>query len=259
MEIPIISIVIPTYNQAGYLRDTLSSIKRQTITDFEVIIVNDGSTDETPKILKDYKLLPNYKVLNQSNQKLPVALNNGFRLARGKYLTWTSSDNILLPKMLEVLKQSLDDHPDVGLVYADWQLIDEQGEILRDVRTPDFDRYLLMRINYINACFMYRRECQEAYGFYNPEYIYAEDWEYWWRLALKCKMRRIPQILYQYRTHEDCLTQTKVNTQRLGKSKGYIKLEKEFKARSFAWMFSRLKWEWLRFRLGQDPKLYFEC
>jgi glycosyltransferase involved in cell wall biosynthesis len=258
IEFPAISIIIPTYNQAGFLRETLSSIESQTYTDFEVIIVNDGSTDETPKVLKDYEDLPWCTVITQPNQRLPVALNNGFRIARGNYLTWTSSDNILLPRMLEILKESLDRYPDISLVYGDWQLIDDQGKICRDVRTPKYDRYLLMRINYINACFMYRHECQEEYGLYNPEYLYVEDWEYWWRMAQKYKMLRVPQILYQYRIHEKCLTNTKVRSQKLGKTVGYKKLEKDFKVMRLAWAYSKLKWSWLRFRLGQDPRLYYE-
>jgi glycosyltransferase involved in cell wall biosynthesis len=255
---PTISVILPTYNQAWYLPTTIESILNQTYNDYELIIVNDGSTDDTPCILKQYHQPPFCTVIHQSNQKLPGALNTGFRQARGKYLTWTSSDNILYPNMLAELKDALEVKPDVGLVYADWQLIDTDGNILREVRTPEFDRLLLMRINYINACFMYRREFQDEFGLYNPEYLHAEDWEYWWRLAQVYKMKRVPQILYQFRIHDEGLTKSAVHTQVRGRSNGYIKLEHDFRARKFEWIFSKFKWELLRFKLGGDPKAYYQ-
>jgi glycosyltransferase involved in cell wall biosynthesis len=257
-QIPSISVILPTYNQAGYLNAALDSILNQTCSDYELIIVDDGSTDDTPRLLEQFHQPPLCTVIRQTNQSLPVALNTGFRLARGKYLTWTSSDNILHPNMLTELQLELEANPEVGLVYADWQLIDGDGNILREVQTPEFDRFLLMRINYINACFMYRRAFQEKYGLYNPEYLHAEDWEYWWRMAQVYKMRRVPQVLYQYRTHAEGLTTSSVRTQKKGKSQGYLRLEGDFRARKIDWLISKIKWELLRLRLGQDPKAYYQ-
>lgn len=255
---PSISLILPTYNQADFLRETLESIFNQTCSDFELIIVNDGSTDETPQILEPYTRLPFCTVISQSNQQLPSALNRGFSQARGEYLTWASSDNLLHPNMLSVLKEALEANPEMGLVYADWHLIDKDGKILREVRTPEFDRLLLMRINYVNACFMYRRECQERFGLYNPEYLFVEDWEYWWRLTHAYKMMRVPEFLLDYRSHEKNLTNVKVHSQKKSISIGYKKLAKDFRARPFEWYFSKLKWEWLRLKLSQDPKIYYQ-
>jgi glycosyltransferase involved in cell wall biosynthesis len=253
---PRVSVVLPTYNQAEYLPQALDSVLNQTWRDYELIVVNDGSTDDTPRILHEYQRRYGFAVIHQENQKLPRALNTGFRLARGQYLTWTSSDNVMLPHMMGVLVDALDFNPQVGLVYADWEVIDEHGTVIGVVQTFDFDRYLLMRTNYINACFLYRRTCQDAVGLYDPEYIYAEDWEYWLRISRSFEIMRVPQVLYQYRIHNSSLTKTDVLAQAEGRSIGYRKLAASFHTRPWAWYFSKLKWEWLRLRLGQDPSLY---
>lgn len=250
---PRVSVVLPTYNQAEYLPQALDSILNQTWSDYELIVVNDGSTDDTPYILDEYQKRHGFTVIHQDNQKLPRALNTGFRLARGQYLTWTSSDNVMLPHMLETLVDALDRNPQVGLVYADWEVIDEHGAVIGVVQTFDFDRYLLMRTNYINACFLYRRACQDAVGLYDPEYIYAEDWEYWLRISRSFEMMRVTQVLYQFRIHSSSLTKTVVLAQAKGPPK-YNKLDTDLRSRPLAWYFSKLKWEWLRFRLGQDPR-----
>lgn len=255
---PQVSVVLPTYNQAEYLPQALDSVLNQNWRDYELIVVNDGSTDDTPYILDEYQQRHGFNVIHQENQKLPRALNTGFRQARGQYLTWTSSDNVMLPHMLKVLVDALDSHPQVGLVYADWEVIDEHGAVIGAVQTFDFDRHLLMRVNYINACFLYRRACQDTVGLYDPEYIHAEDWEYWLRISRSFEMRHVPQVLYQYRVHSSSLTETDVLTQAEGRSIGYRKLAASFHARPWAWYFSKLKWEWLRLKFGQDPRLYLQ-
>jgi glycosyltransferase involved in cell wall biosynthesis len=245
VDFPLVSIILPTYNQANYLPATLDSICRQTYHNFELIVVNDGSTDRTPQVLEEYHLSCPYRIIHQQNKKLPGALNTGFTEAHGQYLTWTSSDNILLPNMLAVLVEALNKNPEIGLVYADWETIDQNGNFCSVVHTLDYDPYILMRKNFVNACFLYRRECQEKVGLYNPEYIYAEDWEYWYRISRKFKMCRVPEVLYQYRIHQDSMTSTGVLTQKRGKSTGYLKLYKDFRSNPFRWYYSKLKWELL--------------
>jgi glycosyltransferase involved in cell wall biosynthesis len=255
---PNASVVLPTYNQAEFLPQALDGVLNQTWRDYELIVVNDGSTDDTSRILDEYQQRYGFTVIHQENQKLPQALNAGFHRARGQYLTWTSSDNVMLPHMLETLIDALCSHPQVGLVYADWEIIEEQGIVTGSVQTLDYDRYLLTQVNYINACFLYRRACQDVVGLYDPEYIYAEDWEYWLRISRHFKMMRVPQVLYQYRIHDSSLTEMEVLTQDEGRSIGYRKLAPSLRSRPWAWYYSKLKWKWLRLRLGQDPRLYLQ-
>jgi glycosyltransferase involved in cell wall biosynthesis len=223
-----------------------------------LIVVNDGSTDETPNVLKRYQKKHQFTLINQENQKLPRALNNGFAIARGRFLTWTSSDNIMLPNMLEELLAVLRSNPELGLVYADWQVIDRESNVLGEIRTFDYDPYVLMRTNFINACFLYRRECQNTIGFYDPEYIHAEDWEYWLRISHCFRMARVPLVLYQYRVHKESLTRKKVLTKKDGCSVGYTRLKETFIVNPVKWYFSKLIWEWKKLILRRDLESYFE-
>jgi glycosyltransferase involved in cell wall biosynthesis len=260
---PRVSVVMPTYNQAKYIHDALDSVLNQTFQDFELIVVNDGSTDHTPQILQEYQRQHaqhpqqhTLVVINKKNEKLPRALNTGFQQACGQYLTWTSSDNNMKPDMLEKMVAALDHNPNVGFVYADWDVIDDDGQYVGTVQSVDHDRHLLMRFNYINACFMYRHACQDQVGLYDPDYIYAEDWEYWWRIAQAFDMMRVPEVLYEYRVHGTSLTSTAVMTQKKGKSAGYLKLAEQFRSHKLDWYISKVKLEVLRRRLGHEPLSY---
>ena len=253
---PKISVVMPTYNQAEFLPAALDGIFTQRLQDFELIVVNDGSTDQTEQILNEYHKKHAFILINQTNQKLPGALNTGFSQARGQYLTWTSSDNITLPGWLEVMSKYLDENPGAYMVYSDWEVIDENDNSLGILKTFDYDPFLLMRVNYIQASFMYRRTCQERLGLYNPEYIYAEDWEYWIRISRCFPIVHIPEVLYQYRYHRESLTLKYIRSQKKKQSPGYNKLHKDFLAQPLRWYFSKLKWELLKMKLGKDPKVF---
>jgi glycosyltransferase involved in cell wall biosynthesis len=204
---PSVSVVLPTYNQKRYLRQALDSVLSQTYRDFELIVVDDGSTDGTANLLEEYlRCGCEIKVIRQENMGLPRALNVGFAHAQGEYLTWTSSDNIMLPDMLAVLIKSLQQDRSVGLVYADFYLIDQDGNELGLFRTAEYDPCLLLHINLVHCCFLYRRECMERVGGYDPEFEYGEDWEYWIRISQYFRMRHVPQALYCYRFHYDSMT-----------------------------------------------------
>jgi hypothetical protein len=156
--------------------------------------------------------------------------------------------------MLERLVETMDRHPKVGLVYADWETINSAGKIVSQVSTYDYDPYLLMRINYINACFLYRSVCQEVIGSYDPNYLYVEDWEYWLRLSKSFGMFHLNEVLYQYRIHPGSLTETRV-IKHNGKTDGMKRLDAKLRSHRLAWYLSKIKYELLRFHLGKNPKL----
>jgi glycosyltransferase involved in cell wall biosynthesis len=201
-----VSIILPTYNQAEYLPAALDSIFAQTYPDYEVVVVNDGSTDDTAGVLARYQREHEFTVITQENQGLPRALNTGFAQAHGDYLTWTSSDNIMLPEMLSALVDALDRDPTVGLVYADFYLMDDSGQDLGRFETVDYDPHWFLYTNLVHCCFMYRRECKERVGGYEPDFIYSEDYEYWIRISRYYSMKRVPQVLYRYRLHKSSMT-----------------------------------------------------
>jgi hypothetical protein len=112
----------------------------------------------------------------------------------------------MLPEMLRVLVRELDGDPRVGLVYADFYLMDEEGRDMGRFDTVDYDPYWLLYTNLVHCCFLYRRKCMEQVGGYDPEFIYNEDWEYWIRISQYYAVKRVSQALYRYRLHDASMT-----------------------------------------------------
>ena len=126
-----VSIVLPTYNRSKYIRESIDSILAQTLHDWELIVIDDCSSDETYSIVKEYANSDGrISVLrNDKHIKLPASLNRGFAVAKGEYLTWTSDDNIYKPKALERLVQAFD-REEIGLVFSAMDIINANGKII---------------------------------------------------------------------------------------------------------------------------------
>jgi glycosyltransferase involved in cell wall biosynthesis len=201
---PLVSIVLPTRNGARYLRESLESCLEQTYTKLELLVVDDGSTDETPAILDQYRDSRVVRLRHAQSRGLPEALNTGFAQSHGEYLTWTSDDNIYEPTAIGVMADYLERHPDIGLVYTDYWLIDEDGRIIGEIRASEPDS--LIERDCIGACFLYRRVVYETIGDYNPAARPAEDYEYWLRVSRRFTLAPLNQRLYRYRCHGGSLT-----------------------------------------------------
>lgn len=139
---PTVSIVLPVYNGEKYLQQAIRSITGQKFKDFELIVVNDNSTDNSLKIIKEFaKKDKRIKIVNNIvNKKLPGSLNEGFKIAKGKWFTWTSDDNILDPSFLEIMLRVIKNKA-VDIVYSDYRAIDEAGrivEVCKMVKPEDF-------------------------------------------------------------------------------------------------------------------------
>ena len=209
---PKVSIVLPSYNGARYLRESIDSCLNQTLADLELIIVDDCSMDETPDILKSYNDPRMLIIRHDVNKKLPGALNTGFAASCGDYLTWTSDDNLYHPNALEVMVQALDSRPDLGLVYSGCRLVDEFGALIRiDMAEPP---ELLRQKSVVGACFLYRRTVYEQIGDYNADLFRIEDYEYWLRIAQHCQIAALSDILYDYRVHAGSVTSEETLVQR---------------------------------------------
>lgn len=208
---PKVSIVLPTYNGEKYIRESIESILSQTLNDWELIIVNDCSTDATPQIIQEFadKDTRIQIIHNEVNQKLPNSLNIGFRQARGDYLTWTSDDNYYLPTALAEMVYFLEQNPEYPMVCAKMDTIDEQGNILGTFQS--YDNQLIFYQACVGACFLYKRQVINDIGIYSSKWFLVEDYEYWLRIRLAYGIiGRIDQILYRYRYHENSLTGSKL-------------------------------------------------
>jgi glycosyltransferase involved in cell wall biosynthesis len=204
--VPTISLILPVYNGARYLREALDSVFAQSFTDFELIVVDDCSTDETPQILAEYAARePRMQVLtNAVNSKLPASLNNGFRLARGEWFSWTSDDNILRPNQLERLLAVAQANPDCAIVHSDFTLIDEAGAEVEYIPVDPAEELVLG--NAIGCSFLYKAEVDHALGGYDEDLFGLEDYDFWLRAARQFKFYTLHEDLYLYRRHPGSLT-----------------------------------------------------
>jgi glycosyltransferase involved in cell wall biosynthesis len=203
----LVSIVLPTYKRAHVLPHAIRSVLAQTYPNWELIVVDDNSPDNTPEIVRSFSDERIRYVRNDPNLKLPRALNKGFSLARGAYLTWTSDDNLYADNAIEKMVSRLQ-AGDCDFVYADYYVFSEQNAEGRplDIRRDKLpDQLQLEKGNHIGACFMYTRKVYEAIGDYDPELLLVEDYDYFIRAARLFGFCHIPEALYYFRRDDDTL------------------------------------------------------
>ena len=202
---PKVAVIIPAYNAMTYLPQTLESVLQQTFTDFEVLIVNDGSSDnivQWANSLTDERV----KFISQSNQGVSTARNLAISKASGEYITFLDADDLWHRTKLEKQVKFLDNNPTVGLV-ATWVILtDEQGNLGAEVKI-DFKqgniRKELIEINAIpcGSIPMVRRNCFDKVGLFDPILRFGEDWELWTRIAADYDFGLIKELLVYYRQH----------------------------------------------------------
>ena len=205
-EKPTISIILPVFNGKRYLAESIQSCIDQTYQNWELIIVDDCSTDSTPEIISKFKEKDSRvrSVRNETNKKLPASLNVGFSEARGKLFTWTSDDNRYAPQALERLEEVLSEKTDVDIIYSDCVLIDESGKSFGSLMVADREK--LIDGNCVGACFLYRREVHDALKGYKEDLFLAEDYDFWLRAAGRFNFFALHLPLYFYRHHSKALT-----------------------------------------------------
>ena len=203
-----ISVVLPTYNGEQHIGASVRSILKQTYADFELIIVDDCSTDNTGNILQalaseDSRI----KIIhNMINQKLPKSLNIGFENATGTYYTWTSDDNIYHNDAFEKMMKEFENNQEIDIVYALYNHINDDGEIIGQVTEEQCRVSCMYHHDPIGACFLYKRQVHEKLGGYDANRFLIEDYDFWLR-AYRCfTYQLIPEKLYDYRKHEASLT-----------------------------------------------------
>lgn len=205
----LVSIVLPIYNGEKYMNLSIDSILSQTYKNWELIIIDDCSTDKTPEIAKAYSdkdaRISYYR--NEVNLKLPRGLNRGFSLSKGDYLTWTSDDNLYLPEAIERMLNTLQKE-NTDFVFATCDVINENGEVVEIIKAPKNYKKAILGGNFVGACFMYTRKVYEAIGDYNPDNFLVEDYDYWLKIFAKFDISNIQDVLYRYRWHDGALTST---------------------------------------------------
>ena len=206
---PKVSVVLPTYNGAAFLGESITSIVRQSLSSWELIIVDDGSTDSTPEIIQEFVARDSRirQVRHSENQNLPIALNTGFLEAKGEYFTWSSDDNVYSQNAFEKLITVLNHRDEIDIVYADFDMIDAKGQRMRKIHCLS-SQELPIR-NGIGACFLYRCSVQDELSGYEESLHCAEDWDFWLRAFIAgFRFYHIRENLYSYRDHDGSLTRS---------------------------------------------------
>jgi glycosyltransferase involved in cell wall biosynthesis len=201
---PKVSVVITVYNSMPYLPETVESVLRQTFDDFEVLIIDDGSTDQTLEWVSQLNH-PNVNVITQENQGVSVARNTGIHNSKGTYVAFLDGDDLWEPTKLEKQVILLDQNPDIGLVHTWLAPINEQGQPTGRVMTCKADGNVWERMIESNmvACSaaVVRRSCFEAVGVFDADLRFAEDWDMWIRVADRYSFAVVKEPLVQYRLH----------------------------------------------------------
>lgn len=207
-----VSVVIPTYNGARYIGRALDSVLAQSYHDYEIIVVDDGSTDHTREVLKPYD--GRIKYIYQDNQTLPVARNTGVAAASGEYVAFLDCDDMFLPAKLEIQTRYLISHGNVGLVASGFQYIDQDDSVIGE-HVPavtdssiSIESLLFGGLAPVHAVLL-RRCWLDAVGGFDAGYAFCEDVNLWYRLALAgCPMMREQTIVCQYRLHSSNMTRS---------------------------------------------------
>ncbi|WP_414566581.1 MULTISPECIES: glycosyltransferase family 2 protein [unclassified Anabaena] len=201
---PKVSVVIPAYNAMTYLPKTLESVLRQTFTDFEVLIINDGSSDcilDWSASVTDQRV----KVISQENQGLSGARNTGIAQAQGEYIAFLDADDLWAPTKLEKQVRCFEDNPSVGLVHNWTILIDETDKPTGEQWSPHLEGNIWEQIIVINSvssgAAIVRRCCFETIGVFARDLSGTADWDMWIRIAYRYPFAVIKEPLTLYRQH----------------------------------------------------------
>lgn len=208
---PPISVIMPVRDGARWLGEAIASIQDQTLSDFELIIVDDGSADETPRIIGEHaKTDPRIRAMRQERLGLVAALNRGLAESRGWLIARLDADDRAHPQRLQRQSEYLERHPEIGLLGTWADKIDEQGSVtgsLKPTTQPDELAALLTRTNpFLHSSIMLRKSLLQDVGFYRPAFQGAEDYDLWLRLSEVTKIANLPECLLQYRVHPASVT-----------------------------------------------------
>lgn len=225
---PLVSVVTAAYNRASFLPETIESILSQSYPNIEYIVLDDGSTDNTREVLARYNGRIRWE--SQPNIGESLTVNKGWSMARGELIVTVSSDDPVLPGLIETGVEFMLAHPDVLVAYPDWLMIDAEGKVLKEMKTYEYDYLNMIRWHH---CFagpgtFIRKKCFALAGMRDPQYRLIGDYEYWVRAGLHGPFARIPHTLATWRCHPTAAT---VELRDKAMAEEHIRLMKDFFAR----------------------------
>lgn len=201
---PLVSVLMSVYNGGSFLPDAIESILKQTFSDFEFIIINDGSTDASENIIKLYKDERIVYINNESNQGLITSLNNGLKVAKGKYIARMDADDISIDNRLELQVQKFIDNPNAIVVGSDYYLLSgTKLSYIKNTNDSDYNKAVLFfSPSFCHPTVMMKNVFNEKDIFYNWDYKHAEDYKLWTDLFSLGEFLNVDKALLKYRSHD---------------------------------------------------------
>jgi glycosyltransferase involved in cell wall biosynthesis len=203
---PLVSVIIPNYNYAQYLPQALDSVVAQTYPNVEIIVVDDGSTDESHAILRKYR--DRIRLFQQHREGVSVARNRGAQESKGELIAFLDADDLWLPTKLERQVAKFIEDPDIGLVHCGWEAIDKSG-VVSDPHLDGMDGWvakelLLLRrpaVHVVGSGAVVTRDVFEKIGGFDTRLSTSADWDFSYRVAISRRVAFVPEVLVQYRQH----------------------------------------------------------
>ncbi len=217
MNKPLISVILPVYNAELYVSESIQSVLNQSFSDFELIILNDGSTDGSERVILEFQDKRIKYVKNETNLKLIDTLNLGLKLVQGKYIARMDADDIAFPDRFEKQITFLEKNPDYGLVGSFAECFGDTNGIMKYVEEDQDIRFALLTHNpFIHSTIMVRSTVLKENNLaYKKDKLHVEDYDLWIQLLAFTKAKLIPECLIKYRVHENQVSNVHREMQKL--------------------------------------------
>lgn len=203
---PLVTVITPTYNRASFLEETILSVLNQDYPNIEYIVLDDGSTDGSAKVIKKFK----DKLISESHKNIGEVktVNKGFSMAHGDIISVVNSDDPLLPKAVSSMIDAFIKNPRIIVAYPDWVKIDEKGKEIEKVITPEYNYEYMLRKhdNITGPGTFFKKKVLGTLKGRDTQFKYVSDYDFWLRAGLLGPFMRVPKILATSRVHPDQLT-----------------------------------------------------
>jgi glycosyltransferase involved in cell wall biosynthesis len=220
-ENPLVSVYITNFNYGSYLKQCVESVLKQTLPDFELIIIDDGSTDNSKEIIEQYRELEGVTIIYQQNKGLNITNNVAMRVAKGKYLMRLDADDYLVPEALEKMSALLDVNDELGLVFPDYFYVDADGNMTGEERRHNFEKEVSLYDQPAHgACTVIRLSFLKKIGGYNESFTCQDGYDLWLKFITHFSVSNINTPLFYYRRHGENLT---TNEERILETRRAIK------------------------------------